>query len=66
MVGVTSICGLLICALLVLSHMCDGNIHPQNLVLICQIWGDKEFLSFISGKLEWESPPSILVIRNLN
>jgi hypothetical protein len=25
---------------------------------------DKEFLSFISGKIEWESPPSILVARN--
>ena len=41
------------------------NIHPQNLyhLKICE---DKEFLSFISGKMEWESPPSILVIRNPN
>jgi hypothetical protein len=34
--------------------------------LIWQMWGDKEFLSFISGKLEWESPPNILVTRNSN
>jgi hypothetical protein len=31
-----------------------------------QIWGDKEFLSFISGKMEWKSPPSMLVTRNPN
>jgi hypothetical protein len=31
-----------------------------------QIWRDKEFLSLISGKFEWESPPSILVTRNPN
>jgi hypothetical protein len=30
------------------------------------MWGDKEFLSFISEKMEWESPPSILVTRNPN
>ena len=28
--------------------------------------GDKEFLSFISGKIKRESPPSILVTRNPN
>ena len=33
---------------------------------MCQMRGDKEFLSFISGKMEWESPPSILVTRNPN
>ena len=27
---------------------------------------DKEFLSFISGKREWELPPSILITRNPN
>jgi hypothetical protein len=27
---------------------------------------DKEFLSFIRGKREWEPPPSILVNRNPN
>jgi hypothetical protein len=27
---------------------------------------NKEFLSFISKKKEWESPPSILVTRKLN
>jgi hypothetical protein len=31
------------------------------------MWGDKEFLSLISGKkMEWESPPSIMVTRNPN
>jgi hypothetical protein len=42
------------------------NIHPQDLVLMWQMWGDKKFLSFISGKIEWKSPPSILVTRNPN
>jgi hypothetical protein len=45
------------------------NIHPQNLVFNMKMWGmwgDKEFLSFISGKMKWESPPSILVTRNPN
>ena len=36
------------------------------LYLSGKIWGGKEFLSFISGKIEWESPPSILVTRNPN
>jgi hypothetical protein len=31
-----------------------------------KMWGDKEFLSFISEKMKWESPPSILVTRNPN
>jgi hypothetical protein len=31
-----------------------------------QMWGNKKFLSFMSGKMEWESPPSILVTRNPN
>jgi hypothetical protein len=30
------------------------------------MWGDKEFLSFISEKIEWLSLPSILVTRNPN
>jgi hypothetical protein len=34
--------------------------------LFWQMWRDKEFLSLISGKMEWESPPSILVARNPN
>jgi hypothetical protein len=42
------------------------NIHSQIMYLIRQMWGDKEFLSFISGKMEWELPPSILVTRNPN
>jgi hypothetical protein len=28
------------------------NIHSQNLVFNLKMWGDKEFLSFISGKIE--------------
>jgi hypothetical protein len=35
-------------------------------LFIWQKQGDKEFLSFISGKIEWESPPSILITRNPN
>jgi hypothetical protein len=31
-----------------------------------QMWGNKKFLSFMSGKMEWESSPSILVTRNTN
>jgi hypothetical protein len=42
------------------------NVHSQIMYLIQQMWGDKDFLSFISGKIEWESPPSILVTRNPN
>jgi len=34
--------------------------------LIWQIWRDKKFLSPIGQKIEWESPPSILVTRNPN
>ena len=37
-----------------------------KIYLMWQMWGDKKFLSFISEKIEWESPPSILVIRNPN
>ena len=47
------------------------NIHSQILGVgvmrkIGKIGGDKEFLSLICGKQEWESPPSILVIKNPN
>jgi len=55
-----------------LSHICGvaviGSTNPRILIS----WknrekeGDKEFLSFIRGKKEWESPPSILVTRNPN
>jgi hypothetical protein len=40
--------------------------HPPSkfYLIMWQMWGDKEFLSFISRKMEWESPPSILVTRN--
>jgi hypothetical protein len=39
---------------------------PSKSYLMWQMWGDKEFLSLINEKLEWESPPSILVTRNPN
>jgi len=47
----------------------NKDIHPQNLsydLKMWGMWGDNEFLSFISGKMEWESPPGILVTRNPN
>jgi len=37
-----------------------------KIYLMWQMWGDNKLLSFISGKIEWESPPSILVTRNPN
>jgi len=44
---------------------CGENIYPQILyhLKMCE---DKEFLSFINGKMKWELPPSILVTRNPN
>jgi hypothetical protein len=45
---------------------CGENIHPQNYLKCGKMWGDKKFLSFISGKMEWELPLGILVTRNLN
>jgi len=48
------------------GQRCGENIHPQILSSVWQMCGDKEFLSFINGKMEWESPPSILVTRNPN
>jgi len=42
------------------------KISTLKIYLMWQMWGDNEFLSFISGKIEWESPPSILVTKNLN
>ena len=57
----------------ILSHVCGVAMiahHPHHQVwYVClswQTWKDKEFLSFISGKMEWELPPSILVTRNPN
>jgi len=51
-----------------MSHVCGVAPKTSTLkfYLMWQMWGDKEFLSFINEKLEWESPPSILVTRNLN
>ena len=49
--------------------LCHTPIKPDLLGFLgidVFVWGDKEFLSFISGKIEWESPPSILVTRNPN
>jgi len=39
---------------------------PSKSNLMWQMCGDKKFLSFISGKMEWESPPNILVTKNPN
>ena len=52
----------------IMSHVCGVAPKTSTLkfYLMWQMWGDKEFLSFINEKLEWESPPSILVTRNLN
>ena len=44
---------------------CHDNMCPL-LVWYRENGEDKDFLSFIIGKMEWESPPSILVIRNRN
>jgi hypothetical protein len=54
-----------------LSHVCGVATKTSTLEFylmwqICKMWADKEFLSFISGKMEWESPPSVLVTRNPN
>jgi len=52
---------------IVVRVRCRGD-RPPHLCGVC-IWkirGDKEFLSFISEKIDWESPPSILVTRNPN
>jgi len=44
-----------------------GDRPPHSCgVCIWKIRGDKEFLSFISEKIDWESSPSILVTRNPN
>jgi hypothetical protein len=51
------------------SHVCGvvTNRPPSSICKsIWKIWGDKEFLSFISEKIEWESPPNIMVSRNPN
>ena len=55
----------------ILSHVCGVMTivrHSQGKWngSIWQMWRDKEFLSLINGKFEWESPPSILVTRNPN
>jgi hypothetical protein len=53
----------------ILSHVYGVTMNrpPSGICKsIWQTWGDKEFLSFISAKFEWESPPSILVTRNPN
>jgi len=50
------------------SHVCGvaAKTSPLKIYLMWQMWGDKEFLSFINGKKKWESPYSILVTRNPN
>ena len=52
-------------------HVCGVTAKTFTLIFLYylkmwQMCGDKEFLSFISGKMEWESPPSIFVTRNPN
>jgi len=50
------------------SHVCGVVaivLHTQLCVCL-KIWRDKEFLSLNGGKIDWESPPSILVTRNHN
>jgi len=51
------------------ARMRRHNDRPPSGMYIVSIWQiceDKELLSFINGKMEWESPPSIFVIRNPN
>jgi hypothetical protein len=54
-------------ALLLLPHVCGVAAKTSTLKILSLMWqmlGDKEFLSLIHGKMEWESPPSVLVTRN--
>jgi len=45
----------------------DRRDRPPHSRGVClKIWRDKEFLPLSSGKIEWESLPSILVTRNPN
>jgi len=43
-----------------------GDHPPSSVCIYLTNMGDKEFLSFISGKMEWESPLNILVTKNPN
>ena len=54
-----------------MSHVCGvaAKTFTLKILYYLKIWqmcGDKKFLSFISGKIEWVSPPSILVTENPN
>jgi hypothetical protein len=52
---------------IVARQMRRGDRPPHSMdVCIWKIWRDKEFLSLSGGKMEWESPPNILVTRNPN
>jgi len=55
-------------ALWFLSYVCNLAAKTFTLLmyLMWLMWGDKKLFPFISGKIEWESPPSILVTRNPN
>ena len=51
--------------------MCGGAaiVHPQGKIgniYSWQIGRDKEFLSLNCENMDWESPPSVLVTKNLN
>ena len=55
--------------MLKLSHVCGvAAISPLSGIYpgIQENGVDKELLPFISGKMEWESLPSILVTKNPN
>jgi len=52
-----------ICRTCAASRRSSSTLHGCG---IWKIWRDKEFLSLSGGKIEWESPPSILVTRNPN
>jgi len=43
-----------------------GDRSPSGLCIYLTNMGDNEFLTFISGKMEWEWPSNILVTRNPN
>jgi hypothetical protein len=61
---------IIIIIIIVARVWCRGDRSPsqENVLVyrfIWQIWRDKEFL-FLIIKMEWASPPSVMVTRNLN
>ena len=43
-----------------------GDRPPSSVCIYLKNMGDKELLSFISRKIEWELPLNILVTKNPN